>query len=191
MNRRMRIDRILHKQMMAHQIEVRRQKRRKSSSFGMVVMNRVQDLPDMYDTDEENSWGPGGLIPNRTEMDDYGEEAVRHKKIIDRAMRRLHREENGGPLGGLVRGYNKRKRRSRGYADDEYEREESPKKRKKHGKHVGDRATRSRVRGAYDEGLDDLDLDLLGENRDDDRIDESGSVDSEGEDADMTEEDMG
>ncbi|KAL9124052.1 MAG: hypothetical protein Q9217_006583 [Psora testacea] len=191
MNRKMRIDHILHSQMVAHQSEVRRQRRRNSSSFGMTVMNRVKDLPDMYNTDDENSWGPGGLITNRTEMDDYGEEAVRHKKVIDRAMRRLYREENGGRLGGLVAGYNRRKRKSRGYAEDEYEQEETSRKKRKEGSHMGDQETHSRGVGAYEEGLDDLDLDLLGENRDEDQEEDSGSDDSDGEDADMTEDDMG
>ena len=190
MNRKMRIDHILHNQMLVHQTEVRRQKRRNSSSFGMMIMNRVKDLPDMYDTDGENSWGPGGLVANRHEMDDYGEEAVRHKKVIDRAMRRLDREENGGPLGGLSKGYNRRKRKLRGYADDEYEQEESSRKRRKDGGGMDDQDSHSRGEGrSYDEGLDDLDLDLLGENRYEEG--DSASDDSEGDDGDMTEEDVG
>ena len=153
-------------------------------------MNRVKDLPDMYDTDEEDSWGPGGLVANRNEMDDYGEEAVRQKKIIDRAMRRLYREEHGRSLGGLARDYDRRKRKSRIHPDDDDEQGISPRKRRKNGSRIGEQEIQSRRGGVYDEGLDDLDLDLLGENRED-QDDDSGLDGSEGEDADMTEEDMG
>lgn len=188
-NRKMRIEHILHRKIVKDQTEARKHKLKANSSFGMMVMNRVRDLPEMYDTDDDKSWGPGGLLPNQQETEDFGEEAIRHKKVIDRAVRRLFREENGGPLGDMVRGY-KRKRRSRGYADDEDERGGRSRKRRK------DRNARGRDDGhenpGYDGGnqeeLDDLDRDLLGEGRDED--DDSGTDDSEGNDGDATEEDM-
>ena len=189
MNRKMRIDHILHKKMLSRQTEVRRQKRRTSSSFGMVVMNRVKDLPDTYDTDDESSWGPGGLVANSNEADDYGEEAVKHKKVIDRAIRRLYRAEHVGPVTGLLRGYNKRRRREGGFEQERGDQERYVRQREE-GIRGGDRVIKPRGVSAYEGQLDDLDLDLLGENRDYDQDEDSGSDDSEGEDGDMTEEDF-
>ena len=181
MNRKMRVDHILHKQIGTYHRHARIEKKRTSSSFGLMVMNRVKDLPDMYDTDDNNSWGPGGLVPNR-HREDYGEEALAYKKSIDRALRRLYREENGGSLGGLAKSYRKGKRMSRAYPDDEGR---SRKRRKDEGSRGVD--------GERDEeALDDLDRDLLGEGRDeDDEMDEdSRTDDSEGEDVDMTEDEV-
>lgn len=68
MNRKMRIDHILHKHLTSHQAAMRRDQRRNRSSFGMMVMNRVKDLPENYDSDEDTSWGPGGLYPTVTSL---------------------------------------------------------------------------------------------------------------------------
>ena len=187
-NRKMRIDHILHKQILAEHDEARREKRRVNSSFGMMVMKRVRQLPDMYDTDEDNLGGPGGLLPNLNEVEDFGEEALTYKKAIDRAMRRLYREENRGTLGGMVERHRKRKRKSRGYADDEEKDGRSRKRRKDSSRH-GIRADRSRDEEKPDDDLDDLDRALLGEGGDDDQ-DEEDSDDSDGEEGDMTEEDV-
>jgi hypothetical protein len=35
----------------------------------------LQELPEAYDTEDENSWGKGGLIPDPTEEEDFGEAA--------------------------------------------------------------------------------------------------------------------
>ena len=185
MNRKMRVDHILHKQVAIKFNEARRKKKEANSSFGLMVMNRVKDLPDMYDTEEEGSWGPGGLVPNYGEIEDYGEEAVAYRKAIDRAVRRLYREENGGSLGRLANSYRKRKRQSRGYVDDEEKQSRSKKRRRDDGSHGMD-GIRS------EEALDDLDRDLLGEGRDeDDEMDEdSRTDDSEAEDGDMTEDEV-
>ncbi|KAF6235817.1 hypothetical protein HO173_006012 [Letharia columbiana] len=187
-NRKMRIDHILHKQILAEHDEARREKRRVNSSFGMMVMKRVRNLPDMYDTDDECSWGPGGIMPNPNEAEDFGEEALAYKKAIDRAVRRLYREENRGALGGLMEGYRKRKRKSRGYADDE-EKDSRSRKRRRDGSSPGMRADGSRDEEKPDDDLDDLDRALLGEGGDDDQ-DEEDSDDSEGEEGDITEEDI-
>ncbi len=186
-NRKMRIDHILHKQILAEHDEARREKRRVNSSFGMMVMKRVRNLPEMYDTDDEYSWGPGGLMPSPNEAEDFGEEALAYKKAIDRAMRRLYREENRGALSGMVEGYRKRKRKSRGYADDEEKDGRSRKRRRESSRH-GMGADRSHDTEKPDDELDDLDRALLGEGGDDDP-DEEDSNDSEGEEGDMTEED--
>lgn len=187
-NRKMRIDHILHKQILAEHDEARRKKRRVNSSFGIMVMKRVRNLPAMYDTDDEYSWGPGGLMPNPNEAEDFGEEALAYKKAIDRAMRRLYREENRGVLGGMVEGYRKRKRKSRGYPEDE-EKDGRSRKRGRDGSRPGMRADGSRDEEKPEDDLDDLDRALLGEGGDDDQ-DEEDSDDSEGEEGDMTEEDV-
>ena len=188
-NRKMRIDHILHKQILGEHDEARRAKRKINSSFGMMVMKRVRNLTDMYDTDDEySSWGPGGLMPNSNEAEDFGEEALAYKKAIDRAMRRLYREENRGALGGMVQDYRKRKRKSRGYPDDEGK-ERRSRKRRRDGSSQGMRADRSRDEEKADDDLDDLDRALLGEGGDDDQ-DEEDSDDSEGEEGDITEEDV-
>lgn len=187
-------------------------------------MKRIKDLPDGYDTDDEqvwgpdgsrSTWGPGGLVPNPGEMDDYGEEALRQRKSIDRAVRRLIRDDAGGPLEGLVKGYRKRKRKpSEGYAmvggsgggatsgggsaggrGTRGRRQGEERRARKRNKHyTNNRESRDGVPNRRErsegerreEGLDDLDLDLLGESRDDDHEDDMDEesameIDSEGE----------
>lgn len=187
-NRKMRIDHILHKQILAEHEEARRAKKRVNSSFGMMVMKRVRSLPDMYDTDEEYSWGPGGLMPHPNEAEDFGEEALAYKKAIDRAIRRLYRQENRGALDGMVEGYRKRKRKSRGYPDDE-EKGGRSRKRRRDGSSQAMRAERSHEEEKADDDLDDLDRALLGEGGDEDQ-EEEDSDDSEGEEGDITEEEV-
>ena len=190
-NRRMRTDHILHRQMISAQKRARKEKQRISSSIGMLAYERILGAPDMYDTEDERSWGPAGLVPNPgKESEDYGEEAIRHRKVIDRALRRLDRVEYGvtanGAAGGTTSTYpwfnQKRKRKGRDYQDEDGELEREGKRRRGSGN--------IRLRGINgehqpkQEGLDDLDLDLLGEARSDD-----GSQDeSEGTDGDETEE---
>ena len=193
-NRKMRIDHILHQQITTEHNIVRRRKREESSSFGFTAMKRIKDLPDDYDTEDERAertWGPGGLLPNPDEMEDFGAEAVSQKKSIDRAIRRLARDEVGGPVGGLIKGYRRRKRKAKGYAEDEENAERMSRKRLKHNDNRGSRMDRSRDGERHEEGLDDLDLDLLGESRDDEQMtdEDSGLEDSEGEGEDISEED--
>ena len=187
-NRKMRIDHILHKQILAEHDKARRVKRRVNCTLGMMVMKRVRGLNAMYDTDDEYSWGPGGLMPNPHEAEDFGEEALTYKKAIDRATRRLYREENRGVLGSVAGGYRKRKRKSRGYFDDE-EKDGRSRKRRRDGSSRGTRADQSRDEEKPDDDLDDLDRALLGEGGDDDQ-DEEDSDDSEGDEDEMTEEDF-
>ncbi|MCJ1266196.1 hypothetical protein MMC22_006079 [Lobaria immixta] len=94
-NRKMRIEHILHHQLLSHHSSIRKQKEKDSSSFGFMAMKRIKDLPDGYDTDDEQAWGPGGLVPNPDEMEDFGEEALRQTKSIDRTVRRLIRDDIG------------------------------------------------------------------------------------------------
>ncbi len=195
MNRKMRIEHILHRQMVNEHMTIRWNKKSQSSSFGFTAMKRIKDLPDGYDTEHELSWGPGGLVPNPDEDEDFGEEALRQKKVIDRAVRRLLREEADTPLEGLVTGYRKRKRKDEvryaisGDSDNrtgqvrdrgrDQQRRERAGQRNRPGKNQNDNSgvgvvrRRERSEGERrEEGLDDLDLDLLGESRDDDHEDE-------------------
>ena len=64
------------------------------------VLKRIDALPSAYDSeDEENSWGPGGLVPIPTldedQEEDFGAEAAQKQKILNRALRRLDRLEGG------------------------------------------------------------------------------------------------
>ncbi len=192
MNRKMRIDHILHKQMLEQHHAIRKAEKRESSSFGFMAMRRIQELPNDYDTESESSWGPGGLVPNPGEKEDFGGAALRAKKVLDRAMRRLLREENGGSLAALRKGYRKRKRKDSAHENSA---ERSSAKQSHHGGRHETREDRNR-NGERQEGLDDLDLDLLGESRDDDHhvedeVDESPAVEeSDGEGDDATEDDM-
>lgn len=192
MNRKMRIDHILHKQMLDHHHLIRKGEKRKQSSFFFTAMRRIHELPDGYNTENEDSWGPGGLVPNLGEKEDFGEAALRHMKVLDRAVRRLQRENDRGPMSNLVRGYRKRKRKDSICKNGT---ESSPKRPTNHVGRVEARADQNRDRERQ-EGLDDLDLDLLGESRDHDQIkdevdEESAAVeDSEAEGDDATEDDM-
>lgn len=226
-NRKMRIEHILHRQLLSRHSLIRKKKKKESSSFGFTAMKRIKELPDDYDTEDEQAWGPGGLVPNRRDPrewqsekdDDYGEEALRQRKCIDRAVRRLMRDDAGGPLEGLVKGYRKRKRKgSEGYTMVGNSRggatsgggtaggasgrgREERRARKRNKNHTDNREGRDRVSSRRErsegerreEGLDDLDLDLLGESRDDDHedeMDEESGMDSEGEGDEVTEEEL-
>ena len=194
-NRKMRIDHILHKKLGSEHSKMRKRKRKESSSAGFTAMKRIQELPDDYNTEDEHAWGPGGLMPNPGEDEDYGEEALRQKKAVDRAVRRLAREDNGLPLNGLIKGYQKRKRKAEGYTGDEGPLERATAKRSRSNGSHGMRPERSHDGDSHEEALDDLDLDLLGESRDDDHLEDemdydSGIDESEGEGDDMSEEEM-
>ena len=186
-NRKMRIDHILHNKIRYHHRMARENRFRARRSFGLMVMNRVKDLPDNYDTDDDTKWGPGGLVPNPGEMEDYGEEAMSYKKALDRAIRRMYREEDSGSLDGLVKGYHRRRRRSRDYVEDN-ERDGQSRKRRRDYDDILARPVGARGRSRREEALDDLDLALLGEGQDeDDEVDEE--ID-ENDDGDMTEDEV-
>lgn len=176
LNRTLRMNHILHNQISSEHERIRRKKRIESSSFGFLAMKRIINLPDGYDSEDEHSYGPGGLVPNPGEDEDYGEEALRSKKQLDRAIRRLEREGHGGPLGGLLKSLHKRKRPEyeSGDEDDQGDGQHSVKARKTNGSasHAA-QSSRRRDEASHEEGLDDLDLDLLGESRgEEDQVDE-------------------
>ena len=200
LNRTMRMNHILHNQLGTEHERIRKKKKNESSSFGFLAMKRIIYLPDGYDSEDEHSYGPGGLVPNPGEEEDYGEEALRGKKHLDRAVRRLDREAHGGPLRGLVKSFQKRKkaRYESGDEEDQGQRRYSMKASKTNGSAShGMQARHRRDRASHEEGLDDLDLDLLGESREDDQVDEdmedgeSGMEDeSEGGGDEQSDEDM-
>ncbi|PGG96568.1 ino eighty subunit 1 [Blastomyces parvus] len=51
----------------------------------------LQSLPEDYDTDDEDSWGKGGVCPHPDEEEDYGEAAGFYLSVLKRAARRLQR----------------------------------------------------------------------------------------------------
>ena len=191
-NRKMRIDHILHQQMITQHALIRKARKREYSSFGYLAIRRIKNLPDGYDTEDDGSWGPGGLVPDpHLDAEDFGEEALRHKKVIDRAVRRLAREEAGGALAELATGYQESNKAGPPHHDGE----ERPlrKRRGNRGRRRRPRIDRSHDGERLEEGLDDLDLDLLGESRDDERVEEevderSVVEDSEKDGNDLTEE---
>ena len=159
----------------------------------MLAYERILEVPDMYDTEDERSWGPAGLVLNPgRESEDYGEEAIRHRKVVDRALRRLDRAEYAananGVVGGTVNTYpwfnQKRKRKERDYDNEDDENMgKSGGKRRRGDENAGLQDTNGEDQPRQ-EGLDDLDLDLLGEGRSDD----GSPDDSDGTDGDETED---
>ena len=137
-------------------------------------MRRIRNLPDNYDTEDEDAWGPGGLFPEREELEDYGEEAIRVKKVLDRAVRRLTREINEGSVNGSKRDHRKRKRKPETQpAPNEHQYGFTPRKRSRfNDDYPPSTRGRGRIRRGEppEEGLDDLDLDLLGESREEEQL---------------------
>ena len=151
-NRKARVEHILHNKLKEEHAR-HRKKRKYGEGYLIKAARRIRELPDLYDTEDEGSWGPGGLVPNPGEDEDYGEEALYEQKILNRALRRLSRWEDGNSgnrtvsrsrtyqdlvMDHQVRGLLKRKRSSTPLVEDE---------------------------GADNEELDDLELELLGESR--------------------------
>ncbi|KAL8669477.1 MAG: hypothetical protein Q9168_005926 [Polycauliona sp. 1 TL-2023] len=192
-NRKMRVEHILHRQLRGVHASIRKRKQRRGSSFIFAAIKRIHDLPDGYDTEDEGSWGPGGLMPNPREKEDYGEEALRHKKSLDRAIRRLERDDHGASMNGALRGGSlKRKGKHRSSDFDAGQMEHESRMPLKRGEGAMKQPESLQIRvegegGQYkggshgsglkppEEGLDDLDLDLLGESRED----ENGEEDAE------------
>lgn len=208
-NRKMRVEHILHQQLTDVHKEIRRQKEWTGESLGYSAMRRIYDLPGEYDSDDERWGGPGGLVQGQGEDDDYGEDALRLKKALDRAARRLERDANGLVFNGVVRWHGKRKRKQEKRQSDDppqqgvfkrpRKREDEPPRPLRMSDTRPDEGARQQQGGRrqanglkQEESLDDLDLDLLGESRDDENgegelEDESGQFDSEGEGDEMSE----
>ncbi|KAL9046058.1 MAG: hypothetical protein Q9214_001015, partial [Letrouitia sp. 1 TL-2023] len=184
-NRKLRVDHILHQQLVIKHRAIRMRKKRRRVGYGYTAMRRIRDLPDDYDTEDEYCGGPGGLVPDPGEEEEYGEDALRHKKAIDRAIRRLARNEPGKAGVEMAQRYQQPIRQP-GRGRVEQERSQRPSKKRAKGhirqrRHIEDR----RRVGKQEEGLDDLDLDLLGESRDDfaggDDVEEDSGQETEGD----------
>ena len=198
-NRKMRVEHIMHQQLLGQHSKIRRRKRREGMSFGYTVMKRIRDMPNDYDTDEERFGMPGGLIPNPGEKEDYGEDALRQKKALDRAIRRLERGDSGLRLNGLTRISARRKRKHEASASNAGQPILKTRRQgaalQRHGAltavkanttAAGPQERRGNDEAMHEEGLDALDLDLLGESRDgehgdEDVEEESGLDDSAGD----------
>ena len=189
-SRKTRVEHILHKQLIGVHEDIRRRKSKRGPPFGYTAMKRIYDLPDDYDSEDDRLGGPGGLVPNIGEDEDYGEGAMGHKKALDRAVRKLARGSKGALFNGLRIRPGKRKRKHEGNGGDDVPGEDEASKT---GQRVDD--NRQHVRSMQivrarlgdrrqqgtglkqEESLDDLDLDLLGENRDNDN--EEGDIEEE------------
>ena len=137
-------------------------------------MQRIAALPDGYDTEDEDSHGPGGLVPGPDEEDDFGGEATKRKKVLDRAMRRLYRGQEDAPdtqsfaLQSLSHAFAKQAGQ---------EPAQAPIKRRQNGRGGkqtnGTRGRKPRASAVkpQPEGLDELDMELLGEAQDDGDVD--------------------
>lgn len=99
LNRKMHVDKILFRKWNVDVADASR-KRKRSSGISPLYqeIKRVYYLPDDYDSENEESIGPAGLVPNMytsglNEEDDFGGEANMHRKILSRAIRRLARDD--------------------------------------------------------------------------------------------------
>lgn len=88
-NRKERIDYLL-AQRRAETISASRAYRENEIPFSR-TRRLLKSLPDGYDTDDENSWGKGGILPNPAEEEDYGETAGFYQSVLRKAARRLER----------------------------------------------------------------------------------------------------
>lgn len=88
-NRKERIEYML-AQRRASNYQVSRTKREREAPF-LRAGRLLQRLPDGYDTDEEISWGKGGLCPNFKDEEDFGEAANYYLSVLRKAARRLQR----------------------------------------------------------------------------------------------------
>jgi Ino eighty subunit 1 len=164
-------------------------KAREADSFLFRAARRIEELPDDYDTEDEdprNAWGPGGLVPNSwAEPEDavYGEEANHWSKVLRRAKKlgeRLFGSVSDGKAPEMTKvassmGTYEGHPAAGAVADPEPDQVEVSA--------VGD--------GDADEDLDDIDKELLGEASYEDGVGETGDSGVEGDESeeDAMEED--
>ena len=181
LNRRMHIDKILFKKWKQDTILLRRKRKHGLNPLYQQIKH-TYFLDETYDSEEEDSFGPGGItlcIPFKgsIEQDDFGGNAHHYKKVLQRSIRRLARDD--------------------GIELTSYEFMSSAKPQQTNGTKA---PTKPRPRpvakksGSMNpakismpaDDLDDLDMDLLGEGQDDTVI--SSGADSD--DAELTEDDF-
>ncbi|EER25310.1 hypothetical protein CPC735_019140 [Coccidioides posadasii C735 delta SOWgp] len=113
-NRKQRVDYVLAQRRMDawNSLRTRREKEVPFARAGRLL----QSLPTGYDTDDENSWGKGGICPKPEEEEDYGEAASFYFSMIRKVARRLQRwdwdsvlsDDKDYPANGLGGEYNRR-----------------------------------------------------------------------------------
>ncbi|KAJ6172019.1 hypothetical protein N7470_001086 [Penicillium chermesinum] len=97
-NRRQRIDYLLAKRRATEYRDLA--KKRNSEDPVLRHTRLLASVPDGYDTEDEKSWGKGGLLPNPAEEEDYGESAHHFLSVVRKAQRRLDRwdpDDANGP----------------------------------------------------------------------------------------------
>ncbi|OAX80645.1 hypothetical protein ACJ72_05016 [Emergomyces africanus] len=88
-NRKQRVDYLLAQRRTESLKEIRA---RRQDEVPFVRAGRLlRNLPEDYDTDDEDSWGKGGVCPHPDEEEDYGEAAGFYLSVLKRAARRLQR----------------------------------------------------------------------------------------------------
>lgn len=101
-NRKMRIDKILYEQCSKAQKQSLKRKN-KGPSKRYQEIKRIFYLPELYDSEEEEqNYSHSGLVSNRSRLEDdvdedFGGEALEQKKVIDRAVRRVGRQDGSLP----------------------------------------------------------------------------------------------
>ncbi|EEP79911.1 conserved hypothetical protein [Uncinocarpus reesii 1704] len=113
LNRKQRVDYALAQRRMEtwDALRVRREKEVPFARAGRLL----QSLPTSYDTEDEKSWGKGGICPNPEEEEDYGETASFYFSVIRKVARRLQRwdwdsvlsDDKDYPVNGLGANYNR------------------------------------------------------------------------------------
>lgn len=151
-NRKARVEHILHNKLKEEHAH-HRNRRKYGEGYLVKAARRISELPDLYDSEDDNAWGPGGLVPNPGEEEDYGEEALYKQKILNRALRRISRWEDG-----TVEDRSSIKGRSYKDAIADRRVQRLPKRKRSSTPVVDEDA-------ADNEELDDLELELLGESR--------------------------
>lgn len=151
-NRKARVEHILHNKLKEEHAH-HRNRRKYGEGYLVKAARRISELPDLYDSEDENSWGPGGLVPNPGEEEDFGEEALYKQKILNRALRRISRWEDG-----IAEDRTFVKARGSKDASLDQKVQRLPKRKRSRTPVVEDEA-------ADNEELDDLELELLGESR--------------------------
>ena len=96
-NRKMRIDKILQAQLSGVRKQVLKRQKKINLAPSYRLLKRLCYLPDGYDSEEDGSFGAGGLVPNSSLSEDieedFGAEALKWQKVVQRAVRRLNRQE--------------------------------------------------------------------------------------------------
>lgn len=88
-NRKQRVDYAL-AQHRSESMKISQSKRQSEAPF-VRAERLLRGLPDGYDSDDENSWGKGGICPNPETEDDYGETASFFLSTLRKTARRLQR----------------------------------------------------------------------------------------------------